>query len=98
MDELFQLLGLVLPDTATMLRLKVAFGGICGLGAGVLYMASGLDVAPCMGRADGRLRPRPDRDRRPQSRAHSPAGNCRTGEVGLTVRRRGLSPGRRLLV
>jgi hypothetical protein len=43
MDELFQLLGLALPDTGIMLRLKVAFGGMCGLGAGVLFMASGLD-------------------------------------------------------
>jgi hypothetical protein len=43
MDELFRLLGLALPDTATILRLKVAFGGMCGLGAGLLFMASGLD-------------------------------------------------------
>jgi hypothetical protein len=43
MDELFRLLGLVLPDTPTMLRLKVAFGGLCGLGAGLLFLASGLD-------------------------------------------------------
>jgi hypothetical protein len=43
MDELFQLLGLALPDTATILRLKVAFGGLCGVGAGLLFMASGLE-------------------------------------------------------
>jgi hypothetical protein len=43
MDELFQLLGLALPDTAMTLRLKVAFGGMCGVCAGVLFMASGLD-------------------------------------------------------
>jgi hypothetical protein len=43
MDDLFRLIGLVLPDTATMLRLKVVWGGICGLGAGVLFMTSGLD-------------------------------------------------------
>jgi hypothetical protein len=45
MDELFQLLGLALPDTATIFRLKVVFGRICGLGAGLLFMASGLDDA-----------------------------------------------------
>jgi hypothetical protein len=43
MDDLFRLIGLVLPDTEAMLRLKVVFGGICGLGAGLLFMASGLD-------------------------------------------------------
>src|SRR5262249_36304752 len=43
MDELLRLIGLALPDTATMLRLKIVFGGICGLGAGLLFMASGLD-------------------------------------------------------
>ena len=43
MDELLRLIGLALPDTAAILRIKVAFGGFCGLGAGVLFMASGLD-------------------------------------------------------
>jgi hypothetical protein len=43
MDDLFRLIGLMLPDTGVMLQLKVAFGGICGLGAGLLFMASGLD-------------------------------------------------------
>jgi hypothetical protein len=43
MDDLFRLIGLVLPDTGAMIRLKVVFGGICGLGAGLLFMASGLD-------------------------------------------------------
>jgi hypothetical protein len=42
-DELFRLLGLALPDTPMIIRLKVAFGGICGLGAGLLFMASGLE-------------------------------------------------------
>jgi hypothetical protein len=42
MDDLFRLIGLVLPDTGVMLRLKVVFGGICGLGAGLLFMTSGL--------------------------------------------------------
>jgi hypothetical protein len=44
MNELFELLGRALPDTPTILRLKVLVaGGIGGLAAGVLYMASGLD-------------------------------------------------------
>jgi hypothetical protein len=43
MDDLFRLIGLMLPDTDVMLRLKVVFGGICGLGAGLLFIASGLD-------------------------------------------------------
>jgi hypothetical protein len=43
MDDLFRLIGLMLPDTWEMLRLKVIFGGICGLGAGLLFMATGLD-------------------------------------------------------
>ena len=49
MDELFRLLGLALPDTPKVLWLKVAFGGICGLGAGLLFMASGLDGALARG-------------------------------------------------
>jgi hypothetical protein len=43
MDEMCRLFGLVLPVSATMLRLKVAFGGTCGAGAGLLSMASGPD-------------------------------------------------------
>ncbi len=43
MEELFRLLGLALPDTPKILWLKVAFGGFCGLGAGLLFMTSGLD-------------------------------------------------------
>jgi hypothetical protein len=42
MDQLFQLIGLALPDTPVMFRLKVLFVGICGLGAGLLFMTSGL--------------------------------------------------------
>ena len=42
MDQLFQLIGLALPDTPAIFRLKVLFGGICGLGAGLLFMTSGL--------------------------------------------------------
>jgi hypothetical protein len=43
MDKLFELLGLALPDTRSIFRLKIIFGGICGLGAGLVYMLSGLD-------------------------------------------------------
>ena len=43
MDELIRLLGLALPDTAWIVRLKVVLGGICGLGAGLVFMASGLE-------------------------------------------------------
>jgi hypothetical protein len=44
MDQLFQLLGLALPDTATVLRLKVLLaGGVGGVVAGVLLMASGVE-------------------------------------------------------
>jgi hypothetical protein len=42
-DELFRLIGLALPDTGTMLRLKVGFCGICGIGAGLLCIGTGLD-------------------------------------------------------
>jgi hypothetical protein len=42
-DDLSRLIGLVLPDTGVMLRLKVVFGGLCGLGAGLLFMTSGLE-------------------------------------------------------
>jgi hypothetical protein len=39
------LLGLVLPDTATVFPLKIVFGGISGLGAGLLFITSGLEGA-----------------------------------------------------
>jgi len=51
MDKLFELIGLALPDNATMLRLKVLAGGIGGLGAGALFMTSGLDGAIVWGAA-----------------------------------------------
>src|SRR5262245_41654587 len=52
MDKLFELIGLALPDNATMLRLKVLVaGGLGGLGAGVLFMTSGLDGAIVCGAA-----------------------------------------------
>jgi hypothetical protein len=53
MDELFQLLGLALPDTATIFRLKVVIGGLGGLVAGLLFMASGLEGALPRGAAIG---------------------------------------------
>jgi hypothetical protein len=44
MNELFELIGRALPDTPTILRLKVLVaGGIGGLAAGLMYMGSGLD-------------------------------------------------------
>jgi hypothetical protein len=44
MDQLFHLIGLALPDTPAIFRLKVLlFGGIGGLGAGLLFMTSGLE-------------------------------------------------------
>jgi hypothetical protein len=44
MDQLFHLIGLALPDTPAIFRLKVLlFGGMGGLGAGLLFMTSGLE-------------------------------------------------------
>jgi hypothetical protein len=43
MDQLFHLIGLALPDTPAIFRLKVLFGGIGGVGAGLLFMTSGLE-------------------------------------------------------
>jgi hypothetical protein len=43
MDQLFHLIGLALPDTAAIFRLKVLFGGFCGLAAGLLVITSGLE-------------------------------------------------------
>jgi hypothetical protein len=43
MDQLFHVIGLALPDTPVIFRLKVLFGGICGLAAGMLVMISGLE-------------------------------------------------------
>lgn len=46
MDNLFELIGLALPDTMTMLRLKVLVaGGVGGVLAGVLFITSGVDGA-----------------------------------------------------
>src|SRR5207302_8185077 len=38
-----ELIGLVLSDTYTELRLKILAGGVCGLGAGILFAMSGLE-------------------------------------------------------
>jgi hypothetical protein len=44
MDQLLHLIGLAFPDTPAIFRLKVLlFGGIGGLGAGLLFMTSGLE-------------------------------------------------------
>ena len=44
MNQLFHLIGLALPETPAIFRLKVLlFGGIGGLGAGLLVMTSGLE-------------------------------------------------------
>src|SRR5262245_50576760 len=42
MDQFFQLIGLALPDTPVIFRLKVLLVGIGGAGAGMLFMTSGL--------------------------------------------------------
>jgi hypothetical protein len=42
MDQLLQLIGLALPDTPAIFRLKVLFAGICALAAGLLFATSGL--------------------------------------------------------
>jgi hypothetical protein len=49
MEEILRLLGHLLPNSGMMFRLKIVFGGICGLGAGLLFMASGLDGALAWG-------------------------------------------------
>jgi hypothetical protein len=43
MEDLFRLIGLALPDTPVILRLKLTVGGLCGLGAGLLFMTTGLE-------------------------------------------------------
>jgi hypothetical protein len=45
MDKLFELIGLALPDTPAIFRLKILFAGIGGLGAGLLFMTSGLEIS-----------------------------------------------------
>jgi hypothetical protein len=52
MEKLFALIGLALPDTATILRLKVLVaGGVGGVFAGVLFILSGVDGALAGGAA-----------------------------------------------
>jgi hypothetical protein len=43
MDQIFHLIGLALPDTTAIFRLKVLVVGIGGLAAGLLFMTSGLE-------------------------------------------------------
>jgi hypothetical protein len=44
MDKLFELIGLALPDTPTILRLKALLaGGVGGIGAGAAYLLSGVE-------------------------------------------------------
>jgi hypothetical protein len=44
MDKLFELIGLALPDTPTILRLKALLaGGVGGIAAGVLYLLTGVE-------------------------------------------------------
>lgn len=43
MEHLFQLLGLLLPDTRAVFGVKVLVAGIVGTSAGLLVMASGID-------------------------------------------------------
>jgi hypothetical protein len=43
MDQIFRLIGLALPDTPAIFRLKVLVVGIGGLVAGLLFMTSGLE-------------------------------------------------------
>jgi hypothetical protein len=44
MDRLFHLIGLALPDTPTILRLKVLVaGGVGGVAAGLLFALSGVE-------------------------------------------------------
>jgi hypothetical protein len=45
MERLFELIGLALPDTPTILRLKVLVVGVGGVIAGVLFALSGVDGA-----------------------------------------------------
>jgi len=49
MDDPFRLTGPVLPDPWVMPRLKVVFRGICGLGASLLFMGSGMDGSRAWG-------------------------------------------------
>jgi hypothetical protein len=52
MDKLFELIGLALPDTPTILRLKALLaGGVGGIGAGVMFMLSGVEGSLVWGAA-----------------------------------------------
>ena len=43
MDQLFHLIGLALPDTPTIFRLKVLVVGVACLGMGLLFTTSGIE-------------------------------------------------------
>jgi hypothetical protein len=43
MDQIFRLIGLALPDTPAVIRLKVLIVGIVGVVAGLWFMTSGLE-------------------------------------------------------
>jgi hypothetical protein len=43
MEHLFQLIGLALPDTPTIFRLKVLVVGVACLGMGLLFTTSGIE-------------------------------------------------------
>jgi hypothetical protein len=43
MDQLFHLIGLALPDTPTLFRLKVLVVGMACLGMGLLFTTSGIE-------------------------------------------------------
>lgn len=49
--KLFELIGLALPDTVTVFRLKVLVAGIVGLGMGLLFMRSGIEGSAFWGGA-----------------------------------------------
>jgi hypothetical protein len=43
MDQLFEWIGLALPETWAVFRLKVLVAGVVGLGMGLLFMTSGIE-------------------------------------------------------
>lgn len=95
-DGLCRSCGAALPNTATILRLKVAFGGICGVGAGLLFMASGPDGSLAWGALMAACSIVLNRNRRRQSRPRRPEEGYGTGEVGLP--RRDAAPAGRIEV
>jgi hypothetical protein len=43
MENLFRLIGLAIPETSAMFRLKILVAGLCGIVAGVVLTLSGVD-------------------------------------------------------